>query len=143
MKKKDDGWKQVVFASDCTPCPDCGEPVCPVCKTHYAECNCPGPTQDDEYIYKFRKNVLYAKESTVRVIEIIEAGLAAKGFHGLVLPGTCGCVIGDISPGSCLGDDCEGGYKHTHSQRPSDWLVSPNPDPMTDEAIERCISECC
>ena len=45
-------WKKVVFASDCRPCEACGEPVCPVCSVHYAECDCPGPTQDDEYEYK-------------------------------------------------------------------------------------------
>ena len=79
----------------------------------------------------------------MQVIAIIETGLKASGFDGLVVPGTCGCVIGDISPGNCLSDDCEAAHKHTHSQRPEDWITSTNPEPMTDEAIERCIAECC
>jgi hypothetical protein len=35
--------KRVIFANDCDPCPDCSEPVCPVCSIHYADCGCPGP----------------------------------------------------------------------------------------------------
>ena len=79
----------------------------------------------------------------MQVTKIIEAGLTANGFDGLVVPGTCGCVIGDLSPGNCLHDDCEGGYKHTHSQRPDDWIVSTNHDAMTDDEIARVIAECC
>lgn len=79
----------------------------------------------------------------MQVIAIVEAGLKANGLDGLVVPGTCGCVIGDLSPGDCLSHDCEGGYKHTHSQRPDDWIISTNNDPKTDEEIERCIAECC
>lgn len=45
-------WKKVIYASDCEPCEMCEEPVCPVCRVHYADCECPGPTQDDEYEYK-------------------------------------------------------------------------------------------
>ena len=40
--------RPVVFASDCTPCSECGEPVCPVCDDHYAECACPGPHSEAE-----------------------------------------------------------------------------------------------
>ena len=54
-------WKKVVFASDCKPCEMCEEPVCPVCDVHYAECGCPGPTQDDEYEYKEEGDVMYAR----------------------------------------------------------------------------------
>lgn len=36
-------WDQVVFADDCQPCEQCGEPVCPHCEDHYSECACPGP----------------------------------------------------------------------------------------------------
>lgn len=43
--------KQIVYASDCYPCPDCGEPVCPICHIHYAECDCPGPNSEDDYGY--------------------------------------------------------------------------------------------
>ena len=43
--------KQIVYASDCYPCPDWGEPVCPICHIHYAECDCPGPNFEDVYGY--------------------------------------------------------------------------------------------
>jgi hypothetical protein len=43
--------KRIVYASDCYPCPDCCEPVCPVCHIHYAECDCPGPDNADDYGY--------------------------------------------------------------------------------------------
>lgn len=39
---------RIVFASDCKPCPDCGEPFCLVCGEHYADCGCPGPSNADE-----------------------------------------------------------------------------------------------
>ncbi len=41
-----DSWTKVVFADDCIPCPDCGEPWCEGCSEHYSECRCLGPTQD-------------------------------------------------------------------------------------------------
>jgi hypothetical protein len=28
-------------------CEDCGEPFCPECNAHYADCNCIGPTEDE------------------------------------------------------------------------------------------------
>jgi hypothetical protein len=40
-------WKMVKYASDCVPCPDCGEPYCDECDEHYADCECIGPTMDD------------------------------------------------------------------------------------------------
>lgn len=57
-----DTWKKVVFASDCKLCELCGEPVCEVCQEHYADCSCPGPTQDDEYEYREMDGILYARE---------------------------------------------------------------------------------
>lgn len=45
-------WLKVVMAGDCDECQDCGEPVCPECDEHYADCDCPGPTQDDIYEYR-------------------------------------------------------------------------------------------
>lgn len=45
-------WQKVVHAHDCTECEMCGEPVCPTCTEHYADCECPGPTQDDEFEYR-------------------------------------------------------------------------------------------
>ena len=37
----------VVYADDCFACPMCGEPICPICKEHYAECECPGPSSEE------------------------------------------------------------------------------------------------
>lgn len=47
------GWRRVVTAADCRACPDCGAPVCGHCAVHYADCACPGPTQDERYQYHF------------------------------------------------------------------------------------------
>ena len=45
------GWSLVKYATDCVPCECCGEPFCVECNTHYSECRCIGPTQDDvEYV---------------------------------------------------------------------------------------------
>ena len=36
--------KPMKLAAECVPCPDgCGEPWCPDCQVHYADCDCPGP----------------------------------------------------------------------------------------------------
>jgi hypothetical protein len=77
----------------------------------------------------------------MRTIEIIEAGLRANGFSGLVLPGVCGCVVGDISPGECLSEQCYAAYRHEHSNG-SDWITSTEKDGVTDADIERIIAEC-
>jgi site-specific DNA-cytosine methylase len=37
----------IVFASDCEECECCGEPICPRCNDHYADCPCPGPNSED------------------------------------------------------------------------------------------------
>jgi hypothetical protein len=75
------------------------------------------------------------------VIQIVEIGLKGVGFDGLVIPGTCGCVIGDLSPGNCLSETCQGGYKHTHSTT-GDWITSVKKDGVGDAEIELCIAEC-
>ena len=36
-------WMPIVFAFECEPCEMCGEPICPYCKIHYADCSCFGP----------------------------------------------------------------------------------------------------
>lgn len=41
------GWRKVVFAADCDEYGNC-----PGCGIDYAECECPGPTQDDFYEYR-------------------------------------------------------------------------------------------
>ena len=52
---------RIVFASDCQPCPDCGEPFCVVCQQHYADCQCPGPGNAEELGYNIveENGVLY------------------------------------------------------------------------------------
>lgn len=42
---------RILFASECGPCPDCGEPYCDRCMMHYADCNCVGPDQAEEMGY--------------------------------------------------------------------------------------------
>lgn len=54
-------WVPVVFAHQLPPCELCGEPWCPQCENHYSGCECPGPTQDDEYEYCIVSNVLIAR----------------------------------------------------------------------------------
>ena len=54
-------WKRVVSAGDCKPCECCGEPYCATCDDHYADCECPGPTQHEEYDYRTRRGVLEAR----------------------------------------------------------------------------------
>jgi len=38
--------EEVVYAADCTACELCGEPVCPHCDIHYADCGCAGPDNE-------------------------------------------------------------------------------------------------
>lgn len=78
----------------------------------------------------------------MNLLEVLEKGLRTEGFDGLVVPGVCGCVIGDLSPGNCLREECELGYKHAHSIT-GDWIVSTKREGVTDEEIERVIDECC
>lgn len=49
-------WRRVVFSADCDE-----DGNCPECATDYAECECPGPTQDDLYEYKEDGGVLWAR----------------------------------------------------------------------------------
>ena len=53
---------RVRFAADCPPCEECGEPWCPECKKHYADCKCVGPhnAEDLGYTLQTRRGVLYA-----------------------------------------------------------------------------------
>jgi hypothetical protein len=62
------GWKKVSFAGDCTYSDeslDDGDElgdICSICGLDYCEeCECPGPTQMDEYEYQEFDGELYAK----------------------------------------------------------------------------------
>ncbi len=55
-------WKEVVYADECPPCPDCGEPWCVICNGHYADCSCIGPTEDEDVVeYKCVNDVIYGR----------------------------------------------------------------------------------
>ena len=45
------------------------------------------------------------------ILEIIREYLEVYGFDGLFNPGLCGCTVDDLSPGNCLSEQCEAGYK--------------------------------
>lgn len=60
VMRGDEVWKIVVFADECKPCDMCEEPVCYICDTHYADCECPGPTQD-EVDYEEFDGALYGR----------------------------------------------------------------------------------
>ena len=43
------GWARVMGAADMLECESCGEPYCPECDAHYAECECIGPPEDEAF----------------------------------------------------------------------------------------------
>lgn len=55
-----DGWRKVVFSSQCDE-----DGNCPVCAIDYAECDCPGPTMEDEYDYRTVDGDLYARRKNL------------------------------------------------------------------------------
>jgi hypothetical protein len=58
-------WKPVVFAAECEPCPDCDDLIC-TCGKHYADCDCPGPSEDGVE-YSEANGVLYGRKSVISV----------------------------------------------------------------------------
>ena len=42
---------RIVCADELPPCPDCGEPWCPIHQEHYADCKCIGPSNADDEGY--------------------------------------------------------------------------------------------
>lgn len=57
------GWSLVQCAADMLECELCGEPFCPECDTHYADCECIGPHEDDVVIQE-RNGVLFGTRET-------------------------------------------------------------------------------
>jgi hypothetical protein len=53
------GWGKVMCAADMLECECCGEPFCPECATHYADCECIGPSEED-VTFKNVSGVLFA-----------------------------------------------------------------------------------
>lgn len=77
----------------------------------------------------------------MNVLKVIERGLRTAPAHdGLVMPEVCGCLIGDLSPGNCLSDSCQAGYKHTHSKT-GEWIVSTKREGVTDDEIAETIAQ--
>lgn len=54
-------WVRVYWQDELPACPCCGEPYCPICDDHHADCECPGPTSDG-YEFKEVDGVLYARK---------------------------------------------------------------------------------
>lgn len=54
----DSSWKKVVFSVDCDE-----DGNCPNCEIDFADCPCPGPTQDG-YEYREFNGVLYARKTS-------------------------------------------------------------------------------
>lgn len=50
-------WRRVVFSGECD-----ADGNCPICEIDFADCDCPGPTQEDEYEYRERGFVLMARK---------------------------------------------------------------------------------
>jgi hypothetical protein len=78
----------------------------------------------------------------MNLIDIIKSGLEERGYSGLVIDGLCGCQLSDLSPANCLGCMCKPGYKHSHSKRPEDWIISETKEPVSDDEIEEIIKFC-
>jgi len=64
-------WLRVIHSCECDE-----DGNCPVCGIDYAECSCPGPTQEDEFEYDERADGLWAR----RLGNSIKSGL--EGFSG-------------------------------------------------------------
>jgi len=77
----------------------------------------------------------------MNTLKALADGLKANGFDGLVVPGVCGCLADDLSPGDCLSGSCETGYKHTHSVT-GEWIVSLHREPVTDDEIAETVAQC-
>lgn len=61
QKLNGNNWQRVLYAHDCEPCDMCEEPVCAKCEMHYADCDCPGPHQEDVFEYRDFGGVEYAR----------------------------------------------------------------------------------
>lgn len=59
-KPPGDRWQRVVFSADCDE-----DGNCPKCAVDYANCGCPGPTQEG-YEYQEIRGVLWARKIRAR-----------------------------------------------------------------------------
>lgn len=100
-----DGWRRVSFAGDVNEAGDCS-----LCGQEYADCLCPGPTQDG-YVYAEFDGVLCARP----------AGVDA----------TDGLPITEEVPGSSIQKSCEGAWHQPGwADKPIQWdpTTWPRPD---------------
>lgn len=81
------------------------------------------------------------REMAKTVIQLVAAGLYSGGYDGLVVPGVCGCLNGDLSPADCISKACLAAYKHKHSIREGDWILSTEQNGVTDMDIEKTIGD--
>lgn len=77
-------WEPIVFASDCYICEMCEEPICPNCKIHYSECNCPGPhSEDDGWEIREENWGIVAYNNSTRLQEQRRSGSISKEYTSI------------------------------------------------------------
>ena len=59
------GYKVIKFGTEMSSCECCDEPWCNDCETHFADCDCYGPTQDD-IKYKEIDGVLFGSDEDIK-----------------------------------------------------------------------------
>lgn len=74
------------------------------------------------------------------ILDLIKGALISQGYSGLINLEYCCCELCDLSPGDCLSDDCQPGYKHTH-RKTGDWIISLSKDAKTDDEIQEILDE--
>ena len=63
------------------------------------------------------------------VLRIVEDWLRANGFDGLYnADAECACVLGGLSPGDCLSEECWAGYKTACGCGDHDWHIALDPE---------------
>lgn len=60
--------------------------------------------------------------TTPYVIEMIAKYLSDNGFDGLCNE-DCGCEMTNLSPGNCLAEDCQAGYRAPCDCGDHDWHI--------------------
>lgn len=56
MSAPEPKWMRVFFSAECDE-----DGNCPACHIDFGDCDCPGPTQEDEYEYDEQDGVLMAR----------------------------------------------------------------------------------
>ena len=58
-------WKEVVYASDLGSCSMCGEPYCNVDDSHYSDCSCIGPCEEEGVVYHNTEDLAFRMPADV------------------------------------------------------------------------------